>query len=142
MIVLRSLRDLALRRGWRGWLILGFVTIQLLAPLHYYLARDDKHDERFAWRMFSPMRMMQCDAPRGRAMFTVDGTPVSLGHTFHEAWIEIAKRGRIVVLEAMAAKLCADHPGAEVRLELRCVDLSRVPESMGGERDLCQFPEL
>jgi hypothetical protein len=137
-----GLRDLLFRRGWRGWLILGFVTIQLVAPLHYYLFRDDKHDERFAWRMFSPMRMMTCDAPPGHPMFTLDGAEVPLYKTFHEAWIEVAKRGRIVVLEAMAAKLCADHPGSDVRLDLVCVDLSNRPESVGGGFDLCKFPEL
>lgn len=134
--------DLLLRRGWRGWLILAFVAVQLVAPLHYYLVRADKHDERFAWRMFSPMRMMTCDAPAGHAMFTVDGTRVPLGTTFHEAWVEIAKRGRIGVLERMAAKLCQDHPGSDVRLDLECVALDGARESIGGGFDLCKFPEL
>jgi hypothetical protein len=136
-----ELRDLALHRGWRGWLIVAFVAVQLLAPLHYYTAREDKHDERFAWRMFSPMRMMQCDPTPGHTMFTVDGAPVEMLRTFHEAWNEIARRGRIVVLEAMAAKLCREHPGADVRLDLTCVDLTGVPESIGGF-DLCEFPDL
>lgn len=139
---LAGVADLALRRGWRGWLILAFVTIQLVAPLHYYLARDDKHDERFAWRMFSPMRMMACDAPKGQPMFSVDGAPVRMYETFHEAWVDIAKRGRYVVLEAMARKLCADHPGAQVRLHLECRPLSGKPETIGGGYDMCAIPEL
>ena len=51
--LVRGARDLATGRGWRGWLIIAFVTVQVLAPLHYYFLRDDRHDERFAWRMFS-----------------------------------------------------------------------------------------
>ncbi len=140
--LLTGLRDLALHRGWRGWLILAYLAIQIAAPLHYYTVREDRHDERFAWRMFSPMRMMACDAPRGRAMFTVDGQAVPIGNTFHEAWIAIAKRGRKVVLETMAEQLCRAHPGADVRLDLTCVDLTGVPASMGGGFDMCQFPEL
>jgi len=122
--------------GWRGWLIVVFVAIQVLAPLHYYLVRDDKKDERWAWRMFSPTRMLSCDAT-----FLVDNQPAQLHATFHEAWIEIARRGRFAVLEAMGARLCRDHPGAEVRLDLRCRTLDQKVESWGGS-DLCRFPEL
>lgn len=129
-------RDLATRRGWRGRFILAFVAIQLAAPLHYYTVRSDPHDERFAWRMFSPTRMLTCD-PR----FTVDDEPVALTRAFHEAWIEIARRGRLVVLEAMGAELCRRHPGSEVRLDLRCRAVDGTPSSYGGA-DLCEFPEL
>jgi len=50
----------ALMSTWQGRFIAVFVIAQLLLPLHYYLARKDPHDERFAWRMFSPMRMARC----------------------------------------------------------------------------------
>src|ERR1051325_5081922 len=96
----------ALVATWRGRFILAFFTIQLLAPLHYYLVRRDPHDERYAWRMFSPMRMAQC-----KADLSVDGQPVNLYSKFHEAWIEIAQRGRFVVIEEMAAKLCEQNQG-------------------------------
>ena len=42
---------------WRGRFIAVFIATQLVLPLRYYVLRDDEHDERFAWRMFSPMRM-------------------------------------------------------------------------------------
>ncbi len=131
-----------LLRARRGVFIAVFVAIQLLAPLHYYLVRTDKHDERFAWRMFSPMRMMACDAPSGQTIFSVDGTPVHMYETFHEAWVSIAKRGRYVVLEAMAAKLCNDHPGSAVTLNLVCKPISGKRETIGGGFDMCKFPEL
>jgi hypothetical protein len=138
---LNGLRDLALRRGWRGWLILAYVAVQIVAPLHYYTVREDKHDERFAWRMFSTVRMLDCQ-PLSGAMFTVDGKAVPMGNTFHEAWIKLAERGREVVLEAMADKLCRDHPGGDVRLDLTCFDLTHQPETAYGGFDLCKFPEL
>jgi len=124
------------RRGWRGWLILGFVAVQLLAPLHYYVLREDKNDERFAWRMFSPVRMKTC-----KPTFLVAGQPENLYASFHEAWKEIAERGRLVVLEAMGQKLCRLHPGAEVRLDLVCTSVDGAEERLGGS-NLCQFPDL
>jgi hypothetical protein len=113
----------------------AFVAVQLLLPLQYYVAREDRFDERFAWRMFSAERMAQCrpafrvgDAPR----------PVSLGATFHEAWVTIAQRGRQDVLDAMARRLCADNPGQKVTLEMTCklVNGEQVKKSPG-VWDLC-----
>lgn len=121
---------------WRGRFIALVLLVQLLAPLGYYLGRHDPHDERWAWRMFSPDRMRTC-APT----FTVDGARASLGGEFHEAWISIARRGRFRVLEAMAARLCHKHPGTEVRLSMTCTPISGPPEQFGGF-DMCQVPEL
>ena len=126
----------ALSSTWRGRFILAFLALQLLLPMHYYTVRRDPHDERFAWRMFSPMRMSRCSA-----QFSVDGAPVVLGTRFHEAWIEIANRGRHVVLEAMAEKLCADHPGKPVALSLDCNYLDRPAEQLR-RIDMCTAPEL
>jgi hypothetical protein len=113
-----------------------WLAVQVGAPLHYYLFREDRHDERFAWRMFSPTRMMTCNP-----VFEVDGQRQPLGTVFHEAWVEIAKRGRFVVLEAMGRRLCALHPGQEVRLDLQCKTVDGKGERWGGA-DLCKFPEL
>jgi hypothetical protein len=126
----------ALTRSWRGRFILAFLAIQLLLPLHYYVLRHDPHDERFAWRMFSPMRMTQCSV-----RFAVDKQPVQLGTKFHEAWIEIAKRGRYAVLEQMAEKLCSDNPGKPVELGVDCTYLDR-PAAHFGHADMCKDPAL
>ncbi len=147
----------ALRWAWRwpqGFMML-FVAVQLLLPLHYYLARLDSHDERFAWRMFSPTRMTTCSVA-----MTVDGQPVALGQEFHQAWIEIAQRGRRRVVEAMGARLCKKHAGKAVIARLECTPivsrhslgpppptmtrsawLRGRPYYMGGF-DLCTIPEL
>jgi hypothetical protein len=121
---------------WRGRFIVGFLLVQLLLPLTYYLGRKDPHDERFAWRMFSPMRMARCE-PK----FTLNGTPLPLGGEFHEAWISIAQRGRFNVLEAMGARLCAKNKGAEVRVQIDCTYIDREPQTFGGF-NICQVPEL
>jgi hypothetical protein len=126
----------ALVATWRGRFILAFLVIQLLAPLTYYLARRDPHDERYAWRMFSPMRMAQC-----KVDFSVDGQPLNLYSKFHEAWIEIAQRGRFVVIEEMAEKLCKDNRGKRVEVSLDCTYLDRKPAHYGGQ-NMCKKPDL
>jgi hypothetical protein len=126
----------ALIKTWQGRFILAFLALQLLLPLHYYALRDDPHDERFAWRMFSPMRMARC-----ATIFRVDDQPVQLGSIFHEAWIEIAGRGRQTVLEEMAGKLCSDHAGKAVELWVDCTYLDR-PSARFGHKDMCKEPEL
>ncbi|MDX2092677.1 MAG: hypothetical protein SFX73_32730 [Kofleriaceae bacterium] len=121
---------------WRGRFITVFLLAQLLLPLTYYLGRKDPHDERFAWRMFSPMRMARCEPT-----ITLNGAPFPLGSEFHEAWISIAQRGRFNVLEAMGARLCAKNKGAEVRVSLACTYLDREPQTFGGF-NMCEVPEL
>jgi hypothetical protein len=126
----------ALASTWRGRFIAIFVASQLLLPLHYYFGRRDPHDERFAWRMFSPMRMAQCTP-----QFKLDGKQLDLRTEFHEAWIEIASRGRFVVIEAMAHRLCTSHPNTKVEVSLDCSYIDRPAYSYGGY-DMCQVPLL
>jgi hypothetical protein len=121
---------------WRGRFVCAFLLIQLLLPLHYYLLRRDPHDERFAWRMFSPTRMARCSLS-----LTVNREPVAVDTRFHEAWIGLAERGRLAVVEAMATKLCEDHPGARVTASLDCTYVDRAPHRYAGN-DMCQVPRL
>lgn len=121
---------------WRGRFILAFLAVQLVLPLRYYVANRDPHDERFAWRMFSPMRMARC-VPTVQ----IAGKPASLGGEFHEAWLEIASRGRFGVIEAMGARLCQKYPDQEVRMSIACTYLDRPPQTYGGY-DICNVPTL
>lgn len=126
----------ALVKSWQGAVILLVLASQLVLPIHYYTVRRDPHDERFAWRMFSPMRMTRC-TPK----FTLDNQPVDLAKEFHEAWIEIAKRGRFVVIEQMAARLCEKHPNSAVHVVVECQYLDRPAATWGGY-DMCKVPLL
>ena len=127
---------IALGRTWRGRLILIVLATQLLLPLRYYLVNRDPHDERFAWRMFSPMRMSKC-TPH----FFLDGKPLPLASQYHEAWLELAGRGRFGVLEAIGADQCAKHPGAHVHASLDCSYLD-APARRFEAADLCTDPQL
>jgi hypothetical protein len=131
--VLHAVRALWSRRHGR-W-IAAYLVVQLAVPAAYYVRRDP-HDERFSWRMFSTMRMVRCE-PELR----VNGHPVMLSAQFHEAWIELARRGRFGVIETMAQHLCHRHPGDQVIPSLRCTYLDGRARSYGGF-DACKVPEL
>jgi hypothetical protein len=126
-----------LLRTWPGRFIALVVVSQLLLPLHYYTVRRDQHDERFAWRMFSPMRMTTCEFSMTR-----DGQPVRLASEFHVYWIKaVEDRARFVVLEQMGAHLCRRHPGSEVKAVATCTYLDGKVVTYGGF-DLCEIPEI
>ncbi len=110
-----------------------FLALQLALPLSYYTCREDKNDERFAWRMFSPVRYKTC-----QPTFTVGGKKARLMRTFHESWVRIAQRGRKVVIERMAQRLCDDNEGKEVRITLACRKLGGRTEVTGGKWDYCK----
>ena len=128
----------ALARTWRGRFILAWIVVQAALPTLYYVARRDPHDERFAWRMFSPMRMINCEP-----QFRVDGTepPIKLEQRFHKAWVELAQRGRFAIVEAMGAKLCHDLPDKRIVLQMKCVAIDQSVEEWGGY-DICHVPRL
>ena len=120
----------------RGRFIALVVASQLLLPLHYYVLRRDPHDERFAWRMFSPLRMTTCE-PR----FERDGKPLALEREFAFDWVRLAQRGRFSVIEAMAARLCAESPGAAIVVTVSCMRHDEPAGTWGGH-DLCATPKL
>ena len=99
------------------------VAIQVAIPMSYYFD-DDPFDERFAWRMFSAIRVYRCDVG---ATETVDGESVivPLGSTIHVAWIGTLRRNRAAVVERFLEWRC--EQGAErAQLTNRCVDAQRV----------------
>ena len=132
-----------------------FLAIQVLAPLTYYGARADGNDERFAWRMFSSVRMVSC---RVEFRTGADEQPVrDLHSVFHEAWIQLSKRGRLEVIEAMAHELCRRAPGGvdaeadaetlgtapevrpEVRVGITCTGVDGQTQKRGGSWNLCRL---
>lgn len=120
---------------WRGRLIVFVVVSQLLIPLTYYAHRRDPHDERFAWRMFSPIRMAKCTPD-----IRVDGKRLDPYTEFHEGWIEMAKRGRFRVVEEMARHLCREK--AEVIIKLSCEYLGQKEPVVYGGFNMCVADEI
>lgn len=113
------------RRWLARALFLGFVAFQVAVPLSYYL-RDDPYDERFAWRMFSGIRVQTCHesayVTRGAEV-----TPVDEDRTIHGAWRDQLERGRRPVIERFLARLCSREGTERAAIENTCSDASGRP---------------
>lgn len=109
------------------WIVLGVgvaLVAQGLIPLRYYLG-DDAYDERFSWRMFSAVRMQECNIS---ASETVSGErrAVRLMETVQVGWITTLRRNREAVMQRYLEWRC-EQPGVErARLENAC----RTPEGV------------
>lgn len=97
-----------------GWLLLHVAT-----PLSYYLG-DDVYDERFAWRMFSAVRVQQCTVD---ARETVEGSErrIPMSEILPAPWISLIQRNRPAVIRRFLAFRCASdvHP-SEVSITHAC----------------------
>jgi hypothetical protein len=104
----------------------AWVVAHLVIPLRYYLG-DDPHDERFAWRMFSAVRLQACSVD-------VEETVVRNGIRRRErldltrvlpaTWTALLQRRRKAVSEELLDRRCAQAGIREVHLTHRCVDPS------------------
>jgi hypothetical protein len=104
-------------------LVAALLLVQVAVPLTYY-GSHDPYDERFAWRMFSGVRVLEC---RLAAFETVDGAEreIALTQTLHVAWINLLRRNREAVQRRFLEWRC-DVEGVEaVRLVNRCVGADR-----------------
>lgn len=95
------------------------LLVQVVVPLSYYW-REDRYDERFAWRMFSGIRLQSCQTrvtvERGAA-----AEPLRLSKHLHEAWIGHLRRNRRAVIGAFLEERCRLHEDLTgVTLENRC----------------------
>jgi hypothetical protein len=129
------------RRLSARWVFIHlFLLVQLALPVSYFF-RQDRYDERFAWRMFSAERMVKCET---KFLLGEERKELPLDGLFHTAWLEMAQRGRKVVVEEMAARVCHDHPGLPLRVGLRCVAAAdrSVDEVSRGVFDVCPSGKL
>lgn len=121
----RALGPLVVTPAWL-WLV---VLAELAIPSSYYLWRSDAEDERFAWRMFSAMRLRRCELS---ARETVAGQqhPLELQHELHASWLGALQRGRQPVIDKFLTRHCVHHPVDAVILIRRCteVDGQQLPE--------------
>jgi len=109
----------------RDWWLLIFLAFQLIVPLTYYL-RDNPYDERFAWRMFSAVRLYQCgvELQEGSAGSL---RPVGLPRVVHQAWVNHLRRNRVEVALALLERRCAEEGVDEARITTRCQSASGEP---------------
>lgn len=100
-------------------LLAGWLLLHVSVPLSYYLS-SDVYDERFAWRMFSAVRVQECGLD---ARETIDGMerPIGLQSVLPAPWVSLLQRNRPAVLRRFLEWRCASdvHP-TEVRLTHTC----------------------
>lgn len=98
-----------------------YAGIMIALPLRYYLG-DDPYDERFAWRMFSDVRVAHCQTNvEAHASADAPAVRIPYARSFHAAWPILAKRNRPAVVESMAGRLCeATEAPHRVRFITRC----------------------
>ena len=115
----------------RDVLIIAFLGVNIGMPLRYYFG-DEPYDERFAWRMFSPVRMLRCEVD----LFGADGRELRQSKLMHVVWMNLLKRARLQVLEAFARKYCADEAAAGRPAELYARMVC--PPADGPHRGICR----
>jgi hypothetical protein len=91
-----------------GLAIAAHLTFQVVLPLRYYL-RENRRDERFAWRIFSALAIPPYHCDVRVQEFTDDeriGREVDLSRTLHDAWIASLRQGQDAVVERFLHARC------------------------------------
>ena len=108
-----------------------FVLFQLAMPLRYYLLGGGT-DERFSWRMFSTIRMQDCEV-KVHDLVVTDGRlrprKVELRKMLHGAWVNVLERYRPRAVDKFLRRRC-EQPGvkaARYRRECKDTDGDRRP---------------
>ncbi len=106
--------------------IVLFLGYQVGMPLSYYLS-DRVYDERFSWRMFSTVRLQECDIDvrESTARDQTEQT-VAIGQDLQIAWVNVLKRLRPAVIHKYLERRC-DAGASHVTLVGRCVDTDGKP---------------
>jgi hypothetical protein len=108
--------------------IIAWLVWQLAVPLSYYLG-DNVDDERFAWRMFSGVWLLQksCTASvtevRSQSAADARGIrKVNLDRTLHSTWVgQLKKKNRPLVVEKFLRTRCDGDPSVtEVEYTRTC----------------------
>jgi len=108
-------------RSRTNLLIGAYLFVQIALPLSYYL-REDKSDERFAWRMFSAVKYLQqtCAVSLGEWRPGGKLRPLPRDEFISKVpygWIQYLHRNREAVIGKFLGRYCAANPDV-VELEL------------------------
>ena len=105
-------------------LIVVVLAYHVGMPLTYYLS-GRVYDERFSWRMFSTVRLHQCEVavtetvPSGGQQLE---RPVQLAADLQSAWVGVLERMRPSVIEKYLARRCELAGATTAMLVGRCLD--------------------
>lgn len=114
-----SLRSIVQSRRTSNTLIGIFLVWQLALPISYYL-RHDVEDERFAWRMFSAVRLQRCEAYAFDHNAVGQWRRVDLRTHLHPAWRSLIAKSRATVTEAFLRHRCRLTDAHQTKVETFC----------------------
>lgn len=122
-------------------LIAIILVSQLVLPVSYYVS-DRTFDERFAWRMFSPIRVTNCSVSWFEGPGGV-GTPIRPGTEIAAPWISLMRRAREPVIVAYARYRCDRMRGREAHPVLRARIVCNHPDGeprtiVSTDNNLCE----
>jgi len=109
--------------SWRRTASLGLwalVVLQVAIPCSYYAGLREPDDERFAWRMFSAVRVRNC---RVRVVRGGSEAPSPVAG-LHSSWVRAMERGRSAVIARYLRDRCTVEATS---LERRCRDAAGHP---------------
>ena len=103
-----------------------WVAFLVLVPLRYYLLPGhDPYDERFAWRMFSAVRVQQCQTVVEETRFGEETRPINLQTSLPAPWISLLQRNRPAVIESFLNFRCeSSMQPTRVSVRSQCTDVS------------------
>ena len=102
--------------------ILAFLAYQVGMPLRYYLG-ERGYDERFSWRMFSTLRLQQCEMQVSEAAAgssQLEEVPVR--SDVQVAWVSLLERVRKPVVEKYLQRRCERQRVARVVYTRSCTN--------------------
>ena len=112
------------RRPIVKWGVGLCIVAQLVLPLSYYMG-EQREDERFAWRMFSAVRMSPCKGGASATLESGARVQIQLVGVAHVAWIALLQRNRARVVHRFLEDQCAASEGyREVTYWNTCNDLA------------------
>lgn len=109
-------------RSYAWWWLA--VALQIAIPASYYLRSSDLDDERFAWRMFSDVRVKRCRVRAFEVGEQGRRSEIALGQTLHSSWVHSLERGRRAVMLRFLESRCAPSITA-AQLVRHCAGVSR-----------------
>ena len=99
------------------WLL---VAAQIAIPASYYVERAGRDDERFAWRMFSAIRLKRCSVDAFDGELDAEAPRIDVSRAIHASWSSSLARGRHRVIEAFLATRCSRPEVGVASLTRRC----------------------
>lgn len=99
--------------------IVVFLAVQIALPVSYYLG-DDVWDERFAWRMFSHIRMSSCKTQAVGVREDSRQQRIRIWRDVQIAWRNLVKRNRDAVIRGFVRRQCQQGEWAQVKVRNFC----------------------